>query len=179
METDDRTRSTDVPQPRVLAAGTVATAWLVAVGVDLMFNAGLFSPLFDQAREPSLLDDATLFRRIPVAYLALLMGVVGLAWLLDRTDRRGTGRGLSLGAMAGAVTAALGVIALWTVVDITAGFVAAAVVVQVTQFAAAGAVLGAYRGTSNRRRVMWWALGVTVLAVAAALLTQNLLNGVD
>lgn len=41
--------------------------WLLTMGVDFFFNAGLFFGLFDQGREPCLLADQVLVRRIPVA----------------------------------------------------------------------------------------------------------------
>lgn len=72
---------------RAFAIRPVLTAWVLTVGVDLFFNAGVFMPLFDQEREPSLLPDELLFRRIPVAYLALLGGVAALGWLIDKIDR--------------------------------------------------------------------------------------------
>ena len=71
-----------------------------------MVNAGVLASTFEQSREPGLLDDETLFRRTPVAYLALLLGVAGLAWLMDRADRRGARPGLTLGALAGLAAAA-------------------------------------------------------------------------
>jgi hypothetical protein len=86
----------------------VLLAWLMAIGVDLLFNAGLFSGLFDQASEPSLLPDTVLFRRIPVAYLALAVASAALAWLLDRIDRRGARAGATAGVGAGLVVAATG-----------------------------------------------------------------------
>lgn len=127
---------------RAFGLRSVVVAWLVAVGVDLLLNAGLFSPLFEQAREPALLSDEELFRRIPVAYLAILAGVAALAWVLDRLPRRGMAAGAVTGAAAGAVTAGLGVVSLWTAVDLTVAFVLAAIAVQVGQLTAAGAVLG-------------------------------------
>lgn len=174
---DPRTGHRQTQPAHALSVAPVLTAWLAAIGVDLLFNAGLFSPLFDQAREPGLLDDETLFRRIPVAYLALLVGVAGLAWLLDRTDRRGIGQGSVVGAIAGSVAALLGVVSVWTAVDMTTAFVAAAVVVQVGQLGAAGAVLGAYRSGADRRRVTRWALAASVAAVLLAVLAQNVLAG--
>lgn len=155
----------------------VAVAWLMAVGVDLLFNAGVFSSLFDQSREPALLEDDELFRRIPVAYLALLAGVAAVAWLLDHIRRSGVVVGLTVGAAGGAVTAGLGVVSLWTAVELTAVFVLAAVLVQAVQFATAGAVLGGFQVRANRRRLVLVAVGGFVLCVLAAIVTQNLSGG--
>ena len=135
---------------RGLSARPVTLAWLVAVGVDLFFNAGLFSGLFDQGREPGLLGDDSLFRRIPVAYLGLLVGVIA---------------------------ALLGIVYLWTAIEMTGAFVVAGAFVQVVEFAAAGAVLGAWRGDAGRRRVTRTAIVAALLAAVAGIVIQNLLGG--
>src|SRR6056297_476280 len=88
--------------PRARRVGPVFWAWLVAVGVDLFLNAGLFTSVFEQTRGPSLLDDKVLLARIPVAYLAVAAGVVALAWVLDhaRTEP-GVAAGFGRGALVG------------------------------------------------------------------------------
>jgi hypothetical protein len=158
-----------------LRPGPVIVGWFLTVGVDLFFNAGLFSPLFDQDREPSLLPDEVLFRRIPVAYLALAVGVVAVAFLLDELDLRGAVGGAVLGGTAGLVFGFLGVIGLWTAVDMTGVFVAAAVVVQVIEFALAGAFLALYREAPSRRLSL---MAVTVAGGLAigGIVVQNLLG---
>ena len=174
-----RTRATRGDSGRAFAVGSVVVAWLVAVGVDLLFNAGVFAPLFEQAREPSLLTDEELFRRVPVAYIALFAGVAALAWLLDRLTTRGMAAGMVVGATAGVVTAALGVVSLWTAVDLTAVFVLAAIVVQIGQFAAAGAVLGGHQRTRSRRRFTVLCLAGALLMVVGAIVTQNVVGGFE
>lgn len=162
---------------RAFGLRSVVVAWLVAVGVDLLLNAGLFSPLFEQAREPALLSDEELFRRIPVAYLAILAGVAALAWVLDRLPRRGMAAGAVTGAAAGAVTAGLGVVSVWTAVDLTVAFVLAAIAVQVGQLTAAGAVLGGYQLTRSRRRYTVVCLAAVLMMVVGAIAVQNVLGG--
>ena len=174
---DRSLRPVDVESSRALTLRPMVVAWLLAVGVDLLFNAGLFSGLFDQTREPSLLPDAVLFRRIPVAYLALAMAVGGLAWLFDRIDRRGAWAGATLGALAGLVVVSMGIVALWTAVNITGMFVAAEALVQVGEMAASGAVLAAFRAGSDRHRLTRRALILALLAAVAGVVAQNLMGG--
>jgi len=175
---NDRSGQTgDVESSQALTPRPVAVAWLLAVGVDLLFNAGLFAGLFDQTREPSLLPDAILFRRIPIAYFALAIAVAGLAWLLDRTHRRGAFAGAALGALAGLVVVSMGIVTLWTAINVTGLFVAAGGLVQVVELAASGAVLGAFRAGGDRRRLTRRALLVAVLAVVAGIIAQNLIGG--
>ena len=166
----------EVDTGRALRLRPVLAAWLMAVGVDVLFNAGLFSALFDQNREPSLLPDAVLFRRIPVAYVALAIAVSGLAWLLDRTDRRGAWAAATAGAWAGLVVAGMGIVTLWTAIDLTGLFVAAGAVVQVGELATSGAVLGAFRAAVDQRRLTRRVFTLALLAAAAGILAQNLMS---
>lgn len=161
---------------RALALGPILTAWAVTIGVDLLFNAGLFSPLFHQDREPGLLPDQALFRRVPIAYLALLCAVGALAWLMDQIDIVGFRRGSVVGAGVGVLLALMGVVYLWTAIEMTAIFVAAGALVVIVEMTVAGGVLAAFRvdprPSGLTRRVL-------VLAAASALagvVIQNLLN---
>lgn len=151
-------------------------AWLVAVGVDLFFNAGLFSPLFDQGREPGLLPDEELFVRIPVAYVIVAVEVTVLAWLMGRAPVVGAAPGATLGAAAGAFLALGGVVWLWTAIEVTAAFVAAAVVTQMSMLAAAGAVLGAVASGASSGRLRFTCSIAFFVSTAAAILAQNLLS---
>lgn len=154
----------------------IVVAWVLTVGVDLFFNAGLFSKLFDQSREPGLLPDPVLFRRIPVAYLALAIGVAALGWLFDRMDLRGGRQGAVVGGLFGVVMAFLGVVNLWTALEMTGPFVVAAVLVQAVEFGAAGAFLGAYRDDPEPKRLVRVALTAGFLFAVAGIIIQNLLN---
>lgn len=161
---------------RALARGPIAWGWFVAVGVDLLLNAGLFTPVFEQAREPALLNDAVLFQRIPVAYAALGVGVAALAWVVDRLAVSTTRRGVRVGAVVGLVFAVTGVVWLWTAIEMTGLFVAAATVSLISQMAAAGAVLGAARAGVPRGRIRRLALTAVLVAVTGALVAQNALR---
>lgn len=156
------------------AVRPILTAWLLAVGLDLFFNAGVFMPLFDQDVEPSLLPDAVLFRRIPVAYLALMVGVSALGWLIDSVGVTGTWSGMALGATTGAVLAMMGVVYLWTAIEMTGGFVAAGSLVGIVQFTAAGGVLGAFRDAAAPSRLTRRTLAIAAILGIAGLVIQNL-----
>lgn len=149
------------PNRRGLDAGRIGLAWLTVVGVDLFFNAGVFVTVFEQAREPALLPDTALFRRIPVAYAALAVAVTALAWLLRLTGDQGVSA-IKVGAGSGLVLGVAGLGALWTALDITGLFVIAGIVVAIVEGSAAAAVLASRkRGLSLRIRV---AAGFVVLA---------------
>jgi len=169
----DQTRSPSGDHQRVWALRPVLSAWALTIGLDLFFNAGVFMPLFDQEREPSLLPDEVLFRRIPVAYAALLIGVAFLAYAIDRVEPRSILIGAAQGGLLGVVLASMGIVSLWTAIDMTGTFVAAGSLVVVLEFAAAAAVLAAFRLSGRRdfaRRVLLLAL----LAAVGGIVVQNL-----
>jgi hypothetical protein len=161
---------------RGLSVRPVALAWLMAIGVDLFFNAGIFSGLFDQDREPGLLGDDSLFRRIPVAYLGLLVGVAALGWIMDRSGRSGLASGAMVGAGFGVVAGLLGVVTLWTAIEMTGLFVTAGALVQVAEFASAGAVIGACKADVDQSRVTRLALFAALLAAIGGIVAQNLMG---
>lgn len=157
----DDAASRSVGLVRRLRPDRIGLAWLTAIGVDLFFNAGLFAALFDQSREPGLLSDEMLVRRIPVAYVLLAIGVAALAWLLDAVEAEGR-RGIRLGAMAGAIVGLLSLGSMWTALEMTGLFVVAGVVVTTVQGAAAAVVLTSRRSSRSLRvRV---AIGFVLLA---------------
>lgn len=157
-------------------AKPIALAWLLTIGVDLFFNAGVLSGLFDQSREPGLLPDEVLFARIPVAYLALGCGVAALAWLIERlelTDRSHSGA--VLGGLVGLMFALMGVVNLWTAIELTGLFVVSAASVQIAQFALAGWFLTRYKVNVDRG-LTWKAIAVTALLALAGVVAQNLIG---
>lgn len=158
---------------RAFGVGPVLWAWVVAVGVDLFYNAGVLSPLLKQDREPSLLSDAALVARIPIAYLALAVGVAALAWLMDVLEATGAPRGATVGAAMGLVFGFTGTVGLWTAIDVTLLFVGAGVLVQVSQLAATGAVLGAVRSGMPRARLRRRCLMVALVGIVIAAIAQN------
>lgn len=161
----------------VFRPGPIGLAWLLGVGVDLFFNAGVFTGLFDQSREPSLLADEALFRRIPIAYLALAVGMLGLAWLVERLGIDRPLTGTAVGGMVGLMFALMGVVNLWTAVELTGLFVAGAVLVQVTQFAVAGSLLERYKGRVETKGLARGAIASFLALVAAGVVAQNLIGG--
>jgi hypothetical protein len=157
-----------------LAIRPVLTTWALTVGVDLFFNAGIFMPLFDQEREPALLPDEQLFRRIPVAYLAILAGITALAWIIDSVDVVDVRRGVGVGILTGVTFSAMGVVFMWTTIEVTGIFVAAGSLVVIAEFASAGGVLSAFRAGSDKKRLTRRVLLIALLFAVAGIVIQNL-----
>ncbi|MEX2623935.1 MAG: hypothetical protein WD651_09405 [Acidimicrobiia bacterium] len=159
---------------RAFAVRPVLTAWVLTVGIDLFFNAGVFMPLFDQERESSLLPDELLFRRIPVAYLSLLVGAAALGWLIDKIDISEVRQGVIVGGISGVVLSLMGLVSLWTAIDMTGIFVMAGSLVVIAEFASAGGVLQAFRLGPHPARLARRILLAALLAGIAGIAIQNL-----
>ena len=104
-------------------------------------------------------------------------GVIGLAWVVDRSGPRDAVSGAVMGSGFGVIAALLGIVFLWTAIEMTGAFVVAGAFVQVMEFAAAGAVLGAWKGDAGRRRVTRSAILAALLAAIAGIVIQNLMGG--
>ena len=150
----------------------IALAWVAMVGVDLLFHAGLFAAVFDQAREPGLLADEVLFRRIPFAYAALMAGALALWWILDWTGSTGP-RALVIGATSGLTLGVMGLGALWTAIDITGLLVAAGIAALVAQGVAAAKVL---TSSLETRPLSLRVIGFLVGCFVAGQITANLVG---
>lgn len=162
--------------PRALRVEPVFLAWLVAIGVDLFLNAGVFTGLFEQTREPGLLADDVLFARIPIAYLAVAVGVAAVAWVIDLAHVTGARRGVVTGACIGLLFGLTGIVWLWTAIEMTLPFVGAGVVVQVAQMAAAGTVLGAARSALPVRQLRSRSVAAALALAMTAIAIQNVIG---
>lgn len=167
-------RGSEEMNTRALSVRPVLTAWSLVIGVDLFFNAGVFMSVFDQGREPNLLPDELLFRRIPVAYVALLVGVAFLAWIIDALEIGESLWGAAAGGVTGSVYSLMGSVFLWTAVDMTGLFVAVGSLVVITEFASAGWVLSAFRIRPNAASLTRRFLLIALLAAVAGIVIQNL-----
>jgi hypothetical protein len=69
----------------------------------------------------------------------------------------------------------MGVVSLWTAIDMTREFVVAAVVVQIAEMGGAGATLAAISGSSRPRRAIASTIGLAVGAAVLGVIVQNLI----
>jgi hypothetical protein len=141
----------------------VGLAWLIAVGVDLLLNAGLFARILDPSREPALLTERQLALRIPFAYAALALGVACLAWILalSHTERW---KAVRFAAIVGFVVGVLGVGSLWTAIDITGAFVATGILTTGAEATASAVVLTSPRSNAS----LSWRIGAGFFILAGA-----------
>lgn len=74
--------STNIAEEHTIrkSAGTIILGWLIFIGIDFLFHASLLHTYWDDDL-PALLDQMTLFQRIPFGYASFLL-LTGLAFYL-------------------------------------------------------------------------------------------------
>lgn len=144
---------------------SVAAAWILSIGFDLLLHGGLLASLYI-GPSPFLLAPEEAFRRIPLGYLAFLVLTIGLSWLLRRLGVRGSILGFRYGAAVGAVVWGALVVGLYSISTATLPLLAGWWIGQTVELGLAGAVLGAAANQAPLKRI-WAIVAVAVVAFAA------------
>jgi hypothetical protein len=153
---------------------SVAAAWMLCIGFDLFFHAGLIARLYLES-SPFLLPPEVAFRRIPLGYLALLGLTLGLFWLLRRLDVKGALAGFRYGVVAGAVVWGILSLGLYSISTAPPSLLAAWWFGQAVELGLAGAVLGAAAKGVPLGRI-WAMVAVAVVVLVAATVTLQSLG---
>lgn len=154
-------------------ASLVAAAWILSLGFDLFLHGGLLASLYLEPA-PFLLPAEVAFQRIPLGYLAFLLLVVSLYWLLRRLGLRGATAGLRYGTVFGAVVWGAFVVGLYSISTATLPVLAAWWIGQTVELGVAGAVLGAGLNGARLKRI-WITTAVAVAAcVVATIVLQSI-----
>jgi len=148
------------------AASTVAAAWLLSLGVDLLLHGGILARQY-LVPGPFLLDPLEAFRRIPYGYLAFLILTGALYWLILRLGVRGAKAGFRYGATAGIVVWGALVLGLYSISTATVSLLAGWWVGQAIELGLAGAVIGASAAGIRHRR-LWAIVMLAVIGCFAA-----------
>jgi hypothetical protein len=148
------------------AISTVAAAWILSLGVDLLLHGGLLAGHYVEP-SPFLLDPQEAFRRIPFGYLTFLILTIGLYWLIRRLGVRGAVTGFHHGAAAGAVVWGALVTGLYSISTATGPLLVGWWIGQALELGLAGAVIGSSAAGARLGRV--WAL--VALVVVGCLVT--------
>lgn len=139
---------------------TIAAAWLLSIGVDVLLHGGLLARYYVEP-SPFLLDPLEAFRRIPYGYLAFLMLTGALCWLILRLGIEGAKAGFRYGATAGIVVWGALAVGLYSISTAAVSLLAGWWIGQALELGLAGAVIGASAAGTRHRRL--WA--IVVLAV--------------
>lgn len=141
---------------------SVAAAWILSLGFDVFLHGGLLARLYFEP-SPFLLGPEDAFRRIPLGYLAFLVLVFTLYWLLRRLGVRGAVAGLRHGIAAGTVVWGAFALGLYSISTVTLPMLAGWWIGQTVELGLTGAVLGAAANGAPMKRI--WAM-VTIAVVA-------------
>jgi hypothetical protein len=150
---------------RIIAA--VLLAWLAVIGFDVLLHGGALARLYHEPHA-FLLPPETMFRRVPLGYLAFLVIVILIAWLMlrlgVRDGRSGAIFGLKVGAMMwGALALGLASVSTAQPALLLGWFVG-----ESLQTAIAGGVLGIAFAAQRLGRLT---LAVIAFVIACAALT--------
>jgi hypothetical protein len=146
---------------------SVAAGWILSLGFDVFLHGGLLARLY-LAPSPFLLRPEDAFRRIPLGYLAFLVLVLTMYWLLRRLGVRGAAAGLRHGIAAGAVVWGAFAIGLYSISTVTLPMLAGWWIGQTVELGLTGVVLGAAANGAPMKRI--WAM-VTIAVVACVVAT--------
>jgi len=150
-------------------------AMLATIGFDLFLHSGVLSGLYSKP-SPFLLPSEQAFQFIPVGYLAFLLLIVLLMWLMPKLSitgwRPGLAFGLKLGALVwGSLTLALLSISTASPILMVAWFLG-----QTIELGIAGMVCGSGLGSTHLRSLVIRVSVFFVTMVVLSLVLQNIGN---
>jgi hypothetical protein len=157
--------------PRVVLA--VAAAWVLSLGIDFLLHAGLLARLYADKASPFLLQPEAAFRRIPLGYLAFLILVLSLYWLLSRLGVRRAIAGLRYATAAGVVVWGALSAGLFSISTVPCHVLVAWWLGQALELGAAGAAVGAALGGVPARRLWTVVIATVVACVAITVVLQS------
>jgi|GEM_PF-633303 len=145
---------------------SVAAAWSLALGFDVLLHAGLLANLYVDP-QPFLLGPDEAFQRIPIGYLSFLLLTLVLYWLMKRLDVRGVAAGFRFGVIAAVLAWGTFALGLYSITTVTQSLLLAWWVGQVVQWGLTGAVLGAASKGAPLKRI--WAIVVACILIFFAI----------
>ena len=157
--------------PRRLAVIGLLT-WLAMAGVDFFIHGGVLARLYISP-SPFLLPPEEAFRRIPLGYLALGLGVALLLWLMVKLGIAGWRRGLAFGLGYGAVTSAAYVLGLASIATAGWPLLIGWAVGQWVQLGIGGIVAGSGLAGVRPGRLTIWVVVFVVVLVITTIVMQN------
>jgi len=150
-------------------------AMLATVGFDLFLHSGVLAGLYSSP-SPFLLPAEEAFRLIPVGYLAFLLLIVLLIWLMPRLGILGWRPGLTFGLKLGALiwgSLTLGLLSISTASPI---LMVAWFLGQTAELGIAGMVLGSGLASTRLRPLLVRVAVFFAVMVALAIVFQNIGN---
>ena len=152
---------------------SLAAAWVLSLGFDLLLHGGLLANLY-VASNPFLLRPEDAFQRIPLGYLAFLVLTLTLYWLMRRLGVHGVLAGFRQGVAAGAAVGGAFAAGLYSISTVTVPLLTGWWIGQTIELGLAGAVLGAAADGVPLKRIWLIVTGAVVACVSVTIVLQSL-----
>ena len=119
----------------------VLLAWLAIIGFDFLLHGSVLARFYSESSS-FLLSPEEAFRLIPLGYLALLLFVILLIWIMTRLSIEGWKSGLLFGLKVGLLTGVAFGLGLVSITTVSLILITAWSLGQVIELGVAGIVLG-------------------------------------
>jgi hypothetical protein len=153
--------------------GITLLAWLSVIGFDFLLHAGILAGLYADPH-PFLLPPERAFVLIPVGYLAFLLLVILVLWLMVRLKISGWQSGFIFGLQLGALIWAAFTISLISISTAPLTLVGGWFIGQTIETGIAGLVVGAGLAADKLRKILIWVLLFSIAAFVIGILLQNI-----
>jgi hypothetical protein len=153
---------------------SIVLAWIGAIAIDFLLNAGVFASFFASG-DSFLLPPSQAFLRIPAGYASLFLLTLVLAVLIYRGKEMRAIEGMRMGLLYGTATSLVLVLGLWSITTAPPAFLAIWFLDQILEMTAAGTIIASARRTLSRRITMLIIVGALACFFVGVTL-QNLLT---
>jgi hypothetical protein len=157
---------------RSRAVSALLFGWLAAVGADFFLHGGLMPDLYKH-KSPFLLPPQLAFDRLPHGYVAILLVIGYLVWLIQRTGATSPIGGLCTGLALGVVVFGAFLIGLFSITTIPLDLALSWFVAQSVELAVSGAVIAWTLSARRLRGPGVLSVFLVVLGFVAAIALQN------
>lgn len=148
-------------------------SWLAVLGVDFFLHGGLLARLYAQP-SPFLRPPMDAFRRIPLGYLAALLLVALLLWLMLRLGLSGWRQGAVFGLQVGALLGASLVLGLLSISTAESSLLVGWTIGQALEMGLAGTVIGSGLAGQRLRIILVRVLALVLLLAVVTIVLQSI-----
>jgi len=153
----------------------VLLAWLAIIGFDFFLHGGVLAGVYSES-STFLLTPEEAFRLIPLGYLALLLFIILLIWIMPRLNITGWKSGLVLGLKIGLLLAGASALGLISISTISLNLITVWSLGQVFEFCIAGTVLGSGLVATRLRPLLVKVIVFFVITFVLGVVIQNIVS---
>jgi hypothetical protein len=150
----------------------VMLALLAVIGFDFFLHAGLLNRLYSDDH-PFLLAPEQAFEMIPVGYVAFLLLILLLTWLMLEQGISGGREGAVFGLQVGGLTWAAFILGLISIANVPLRLMAGWYIGQTLELGLAGWVIGTAIESDQLRPLVWRVIWLVLVFFLLGVLLQN------